>query len=111
MPARTPHWDVPLVVLIDGETISASERMLMSLQAMPNTVTLGVTSTGAQATSIGRQLPNGWYLQMPVQEVEGVDNVVYEGVGIPPDIEMLNDQDVLATGTDEVIEAAMALFD
>ncbi|MCB9697071.1 MAG: S41 family peptidase [Alphaproteobacteria bacterium] len=110
MPAREPLWDVPIVVLIDGETVSASERLLMTLRNLPDTTIIGVTSNGAQATSIGRQLPNGWYLQLPVQEVEGADHVVYEGVGIPPDIELLDDPEVLAGGTDEVLEAAMALF-
>lgn len=107
VPARAPHWDVPLVVLIDGETVSASERMVMTLRQIPGAVTMGVTTNGAQATSIGRQLPNGWYVQLPVQEVEGGDGVVYEGPGIPADIEGLNDPEVLATGTDEVLEAAL----
>lgn len=111
VPAREPHWSVPLVVLVDGETISASERMLMALREMPNTHVIGVTTTGAQATSVGRQLPNGWYLQLPVQEVIGADGVVYEGIGIPPDVEMLNDPAVLEGGTDEVLEEAMAWID
>ncbi len=109
MPSKSPHWNVPLIVLVDAETISASERMLMALQELPNTTTIGVTSNGALATSIGRQAPNGWTYQLSVQEVETMGGVVHEGVGIGVDIELLNDPADVAAGTDEVLEQAIAL--
>ena len=60
---------------------------------------------------IGREAPNRWTWSLPVQEVERMDGSRQEGVGIPVDIEILNDPDVLAGGTDEMLEAAMALGD
>lgn len=102
-------WDVPVILLTDGETISASERMVMALQELPDTVTIGVPTNGAQATSILRQAPNGWTYQLPVQEVVGADGVVYEGVGLPVDIELLDDPADVEAGRDEVLEAALEL--
>jgi C-terminal processing protease CtpA/Prc len=96
-------------VLVDAETISASERVLMFLMQLPNATTIGVTSNGAQATSIGIQAPNGWGVQLPVQEIIAGDGEMYEPHGIPVDIEMLNDPEDVAAGTDEVLEYAIGL--
>lgn len=109
LPAREPHWDGPIVVLVDAETVSATERLLLAFRELPNVTIVGVTTNGALATSIPREAPNGWYYQLSVQEVESAHGEAFEGVGIPVDVEMLNDPAVLATGVDEVLEAALAL--
>lgn len=108
-PARTPHWDVPLIVLTDEITISASERVLIALQALPNTTTLGTRTNGAQATSVGHEAPNGWSYQLPVQEVVAWDGEVYEGVGCRVDVELANDPEDVLNGIDTVLEAAIEL--
>lgn len=109
LPARTPHWGAPLIVLVDALTVSAGERMLMALVELPQTTTIGVPSNGSIATSVGRQAPNGWNYMFSVQEVEAVDGAVYEAVGVPVDIELLNDPAAVEAGIDTVLEAAIAL--
>lgn len=107
--ARQPYWGGDIVVLVDAETISASERVLLQLRELPNVTFVGVTSNGALATSIGRQAPNGWFFQMPVQELEAMDGTVFEGVGMPVDIESLNDPADVAAGRDATLELALEL--
>lgn len=109
LPPRAPYWNGPIYVLQDRETISASERILLALHELDDVTFIGLPSNGAQATSIGRELPNGWYLQLPVQEVEAVDGTVWEGIGLPVDIEMLNDPAEVAAGEDEMLELALSL--
>lgn len=106
--AEAPFWDVPLIVLTDRETISAGERMLLALTAITDPTIIGVPTNGALATSIMRQAPNQWMYQLPVQEVRAMDGTVHEGVGIPVDIELLDDPDDVARGVDAVLEAAIA---
>ncbi|MCO4744933.1 MAG: hypothetical protein KC912_09090 [Proteobacteria bacterium] len=100
--------DLPIVLLTDSYTISAGERMVLGLQALPNTTTIGVRTNGALATSIGREMPNGWFFNLPTQEIRRMDGEIFEAVGCAVDIELLNDPEVLAAGTDEMLEAAMA---
>jgi len=109
MPARGETFDGALTVLTDAWSMSATERLIMALQEVEGVVTVGVPSNGSQATMIGREAPNRWTYSLAVQEVEGMDGSRYEGAGIPVDIEIRNDPDVLAGGTDEVLEAALAL--
>ncbi|MCB9678269.1 MAG: hypothetical protein H6737_24420 [Alphaproteobacteria bacterium] len=109
LPAREPYWNGPIVVLVDGESVSATERLILAFRELPNVTVVGVTTNGALATSIPREAPNGWYYQLSVQEVESAHGEVYEGVGIPVDVEMLNDPAVLETGVDQVLEYAISL--
>lgn len=107
-PAGEDPWTGPVLVLVDAMTISASERVLMALDARPNTTLIGVPSNGSLATSVGGELPNGWYLQYPVQETMSPAGEVWEGVGVPMDDTLLNDPEVLRGGVDEVLEFARA---
>jgi hypothetical protein len=108
LPARDPYWEVPIFLLTDEITISASERVAMMLQALPNTTTIGSPTNGSQATMIGREAPNRWTFSLPTQEVEAWDGEVYEGVGLPVDILLRNDPDDVDAGTDAVLERAIA---
>lgn len=100
--------DVPVVVLTDRYTLSAGERTTMMFRALPGVTVIGEPTNGSISTMIGQELVNGWYVTIPVQEVEGPGGEVWEGVGIPPELEVLDD---LATPEDEVLEAALALLE
>lgn len=100
--------DVPVVVLVDRYTLSAGERATLMLRALPGVTLVGEPTNGSLATMIGRELPNGWFVTLPVQEVEDPDGAVHEGVGVPPDVTVLDD---LGTpDIDEVMEAALGLL-
>lgn len=109
MKPRGEPFDGTVTVLTDPFSMSATERLILALQAVDGTVTIGVPSNGSQATMIGREAPNRWAYTLPVQEVTHPDGRVSEGVGIPVDIEIRNDPEVLAAGRDEVLEAAIHL--
>lgn len=97
--------EVPVVVLTDRFTLSAGERTTMMFRELPEVTVLGEPTNGSISTMIGQELRNGWFVTLPVQEVEGPRGEVWEGVGIPPDVEVVDD---LATPEDEVMEAALA---
>lgn len=109
MYARGEAYTGKLTVLTDAWSMSATERLIMALQEVEGTVTVGVPSNGSQATMIGREAPNRWTYSVATQQIRHMDGRCTEGVGIPVDIEILNDPEVLASGTDEMLEAAMAL--
>lgn len=100
----------PMVVLTDRYTISAAERAVLMLAPLPQVTLVGTPTNGSQGTMTGRVMPNGWVLTLPVQEVEAPDGTVYEGVGIPPAVEVLADEALLAEGRDTAIEAAVAVL-
>jgi carboxyl-terminal processing protease len=107
IPGEGAPVQVPVAVLTDRFTISAGERATLMLRELPGVTLIGEPTNGSIATMIGQELPNRWYVTLPVQEVEGPRGEVWEGLGVPPDLEVLDD---LATPeVDEVLEAALAL--
>lgn len=104
------HDQRPVVVLTDRYTISAGERAVMALAVLPQATIVGEPTNGAQSTMVGRELPNGWFYTLSVQEVRFADGESYEGIGLPVDESVTNTASRLASGIDDVLEHAVSLF-
>lgn len=104
------YFDKPIVLLTDRYTISAGERAVMALRTLPNLTTIGDTTSGAHATIVGRELANGWYFSLPIQNTLLPDGLSYEGIGLPPDIRFVNDLQDVKMGFDKTLERALQEF-
>ena len=100
-----------VVLLTDRFTISAAERATLMLQALPNVITIGDTTNGALSTMIPRTLPYGWYYTLAPQDVLAPDGKSYEGIGLAPDVYLVNRKSELEQGRDLVLEKAMEQFE
>jgi C-terminal processing protease CtpA/Prc len=79
---------------------------------LPQTTLLGSNTAGATSGAPDRRLPNGWIFTVSQAEVVSPDGVIYEVVGIPPDI--LPDADLLPlsereAGIDSWLELALLM--
>ena len=104
------YFDKPIVVLTDRLTISAGDRAVMILQTLPNVTVLGDSTNGAFSTKIGKELANGWNYAVAPQQIEFVDGVNYEGMGMPPDLFMKNTEEEILNGQDRVLEEALRML-
>lgn len=104
------YIDKPLVVLIDRYTISAGERLTMGFDVLPNVTMVGDTTSGAHSTMIGRELANGWFFTLVTQKVQLADGQSYEGIGIAPDVRVINEPDEVAQGIDRALQYAIDLL-
>ena len=61
------YWDLPVVVLINGNTVSSGEGMAMMLRRFPGIELVGFEGTAASFGSAGSttKLPGGWTLSWP----------------------------------------------
>jgi len=103
-------WSPMNVVLTDRLTISASERVVMILNTLPDVTIMGDTTNGAISTKISKELANGWNYSVAPQHVEFIDGINYEGTGMPPDVFMKNTEEEILNGQDRVLEEALARF-
>jgi len=101
------YFDKPIIVMTDRYTISAGERTVMAFRTLPNVTTLGDTTSGAMATLVGRELANGWYCTLPIQNTLLPDGQTYEGIGLPPQIRFVNNIDDVRQGKDKTLEKAI----
>jgi hypothetical protein len=114
---------LPLVVLCDGFTISAAERITMALSLLPQVTVVGETTFGAQsALFTGREgrdaayaggfvLPNNWIVRTAVEVHRFANGNLYEGIGFPPDVAVPFDINLFkTTGRDNQLERALQIL-
>jgi carboxyl-terminal processing protease len=97
----------PVVVLIDGQNASASERFAACLQSIGRAVVIGERSRGAVGPSNVMVLPNGTsFLYLTAQSLTP-DGIVLEGRGVIPDIVVRPDREALLHGKDAQLDRAI----
>ena len=105
-PADTVY-EGPVVVLIDGASISSAEEFAGALQAIHRAVIVGERSPGRVLVCDLMELPNGAILMYPVEQTITADGTVLEGHGVVPDIPVGLDRDLLLQGVDSQLEIAI----
>ena len=90
---RTKNYKV--VILIDGESASASEIMSSALQEQYGAILVGVTSYGKGTVQETLDLSNGTLIKYTIQEWLTSKGNSINDVGIKPDIEVELDDNYL----------------
>lgn len=118
--------DIPVVVLANVNTASASEITAIAIKHLPQGYVVGERTFGAtcalsddfglfysgsfgdsQGFADGIWTGHGHYIYTPKYLFTGVDGTVYEGHGIDPDVECLFDQAAWNSGIDNQLECAV----
>ncbi len=88
---RNSDFDLPVVVLINGESASASEILASSLKESYGATLIGKTTFGKGTVQTKRSLASGSQIKYTIQKwLTPLGNWVNE-VGVKPDIEIDND--------------------
>jgi hypothetical protein len=115
---RGPHiYTNPVVVLINGTTISAPEWTTEILKQLPQVTVVGDTTGGAGVASsnatietVGEyELPSGKSVYIGTEYFEAYDGRPIEGLGVTPDIQVIQTAADIELGRDLILEQAMAL--
>lgn len=116
-----PHWysvtpegksqyTKPVALLTHRFTISAAETFAMTMSDLQNVTVVGDTTSGAFSDYVRRELPNGWGYGVAVGEWRNSSNQSFEGIGLPPDIVVLNNSAEVGQGIDKALERAIGLL-
>ncbi len=78
------------VILLTGpDTVSAGETLAMALMGRePHITRIGLNTQGVFSDVLNRSLLNGWRLRLPNEVYYTVGGKSFDGVGVPPDIEV-----------------------
>jgi carboxyl-terminal processing protease len=78
----------PVYYLQSDYTVSAVEIFSLAMMALPNVTRVGTPTYGILSDSLEKKLPNGWSIGLSNEVYVAVDGNLYEGRGIPPNIEV-----------------------
>lgn len=101
----------PLAILVDELTGSTSETFVGSLQALGRARVFGRQTMGQALPALTRQLPTGDVLVYAIGDFKTSSGQSLEGDGVSPDVSVLLSAPALASGRDEVLEAALKWID
>jgi len=76
----------PIVLLTNGDTVSAAEWFTMALRTQKHITHAGRTTCGAFSARNDRFMINGWIYSISPERVTDMNDKYYEGIGIPPEI-------------------------
>jgi len=105
----------PIVLIVDKYSVSCSEFTAMAISSLPNGHVLGERTWGGQGPLTGNIIFNGGqfnsvfpsFVYTSSAMSKTADGKIYEGIGFPPDEEVLFDQQAFDNGTDVQLEAAI----
>lgn len=103
--------DVPLVILVNQGTASASEILAGAIQDHQRGQLVGVTTFGKGSVQISRRLANSQgALRVTIAHWLTPDERLIHGLGLEPDVAVLLSDDDLQAGRDPQLDAAVDLL-
>ena len=97
----------PTVVLTGGLTGSAAEIFTLTLREFPNVTTMGSATSGGLSDVLEFTLPNGWKVGLSAQKYVSLDGEVFEKDGIPADVQIPPNGELLLRGQDKTLSRAL----
>lgn len=111
LPTDNALGKIPVAVLTSNFTASAAEDFTLGAKVLPLATVVGDTTTGIFGGVVKKILPNGWEFTLSPELSHSIDGVCYEGVGIPPDIQVMATRADVDAGYDAVIERAIEVLE
>lgn len=108
--AGTLVGDMPVVVLIDGGTASASEILAGALQDYERATLLGTTTFGKGSVQLVYDLSDGSSIHVTSARWFTPDKNQIDQVGLTPDVIVEPSAEAQAAGRDEMLEKATELL-
>jgi len=106
---------IPIIVLADNYSKSLSELVTMAIRALPKSFVIGEPTWGATGSLDGYGIYNDGSFTIGTtlniyeasNQFKYIDGKSYEGIGFPPDQYIPYNEQELASGRDEQLEAAI----
>jgi carboxyl-terminal processing protease len=102
--------EVPMVVLVDQGSASASELIAGALQDHERATIVGMPTFGKGSVQTWRELSNGGGVRITISRWYTPDGHSVSEVGIEPDIEVPFDPEAALTGADNQLDTAIAIL-
>lgn len=105
--SETVAAEMPMVILVDRGTASASEIVAGALQDRDRAILIGTTTFGKGSVQLVYDLSDGSSVHVTSARWYTPDRHQIDQQGLAPDIEVVPTEEAIANGLDEVLEAAV----
>ena len=106
-PAGPRQFTGPIALLMNRWAISAAENFALAMRVLPHATLIGDFTSGVFADVYGDGLPNGWSFGVSFKLFVDPTGFCWEGIGVPPDLRIINTAADIDSGRDRVLEFAV----
>ncbi len=103
-------YEGKIVILTDYGSASTSEIFAAGMQEIGRAKVVGEKSAGAVLPSVFEKLPDGATFQYVISDYKSPKNVLLEGRGVIPDVEVKQTRQALLEGRDLQLEEAVKII-
>lgn len=107
-PTTNTPFSGDVYLLTSRMTISAAETYSLAMGTMPNVTLIGEPTNGMLSDAWFAIMPNGWLVSLSNEQYLSIDQIQYEGLGVPVDVELLITGETFAAGQDLILEEALS---
>ncbi len=97
----------PTVLLTNRASASAADSFALAMRVLPQVTVVGDLTEGAFSSQFPDRMPNGWTLWVAFKVATDGNGVCWDGVGVPPDLRIINAPSDIEAGTDKVLDFAL----
>lgn len=108
-PSGPRQFHGKVVLLTSRNTVSAAELFVLAMRGLGHTTVVGDTTAGETGAPFLRELQNGWSYQFPESIEYTLAGKVFEGIGLPPDVPVMNDRRPYSRLSDLQLERAVSI--
>lgn len=101
----------PVVLLVHRHTASGPEGLTLAMRVLPHVTVVGDLTEGALSAQYPDRLPNGWTLWVAFKVTRDHEGTCWDGLGIPPDLRVVDTPAEIAAGRDRQLEFAQRLLE
>ena len=109
-PSGKRQFVKPVVLLTSSLVVSAGDVFAMAMKQLPHVTIIGENTQGFFSDTYDGKLPNGWTFTLSFQQYFTVDKKNPEGIGIAPDILVINTGKDLKESKDPLLEKALEIL-
>ncbi len=109
-PEGPAQFTKPTIVLAHRFSESAADMFDLALRTLPHVTVIGEITGGALGTSYDEPMPNGWVMTISFMTDRDNQGTCWDGIGIPPDLRIINTKANIQAGIDKPLEFAIKLL-
>jgi carboxyl-terminal processing protease len=110
-PGGPAQFTRPTILLMHRLSASSADIFALAMRVLPHVTLVGDLTEGAFSAQYPDKMPNGWTLWVAFKVMRDENGVCWDGIGVPPDLRIVNTPEDIASGTDRVLEFALQLLE
>ncbi len=110
-PGGPAQFTGPTILLAHRFSASSADIFALAMRTIPHVTLVGDLTEGAFSSQYPDKMPNGWTLWIAFKVIRDLNGVCWDGIGVPPDLRIVNTPEDVASGNDRVLEFAIDLLE